>query len=143
MTVDLSKLGKAGFRMYEASKAREHMPSPRSVIDLHIDKLTDHWTDLSSMDILAMQLSHFEKYYELAVANMLPEMVVIHGVGEGRLRDEIHERLRHKQGGQIFRQSIPSPVWLWRNRNLFQLIEFLLISSGIQLTASLILLCRR
>ena len=96
VTVDLSKLGKAGFRMYEASKAREHMPSPRSVIDLHIDKLTDHWTDLSSMDILAMQLSHFEKYYELAVANMLPEMVVIHGVGEGRLRDEIHERLRHK-----------------------------------------------
>lgn len=100
--IDLSRLGKAGFRMYEASKARDNMQPPRSVVDLHIEKITDQWKNLSNQDIMAAQLSHFEKYYELAVSHMLPELIVIHGVGEGRLRDEIHERLRHKHEVKSF-----------------------------------------
>lgn len=94
--VDLSKLGNAGYRIYDASAVRQNLPPARSVVDLHIEKLTDHWKEMSNADMLAMQLSNFEKYYELAVAHRQPELIVIHGIGEGRLRDEIHERLRHK-----------------------------------------------
>ena len=43
-----------------------------------------------------MQLGAFEKYYDLAVLHHLSSIIFIHGVGEGRLRDEIHQRLRGK-----------------------------------------------
>lgn len=99
---DLSKLGNAGFRIYDASRTRENLAPARSVVDLHIEKLADNWKHLSNLDILAIQLSTFEKYYELAVLHHLPQLVVIHGVGEGKLRDEIHERLRHKDEVKSF-----------------------------------------
>ncbi|MEP7164170.1 MAG: Smr/MutS family protein [Ferruginibacter sp.] len=100
--VDLGKLGNAGFRVYDVSRVRENLPAARSVVDLHIEKLTDNWKHLSNADILSMQLSAFEKYYELAVAHRQPELIVIHGVGEGILRDEIHERLRLKDEVKSF-----------------------------------------
>ena len=100
--VDLSRLGNAGFRVYDASCVRENLAPARSVVDLHIEKLSDNWKHLSNFDILSTQLNAFEKYYELAVAHKQPELVVIHGVGEGRLRDEIHERLRHKDEVKSF-----------------------------------------
>ena len=100
--VDLTRLGNAGFRLYEASKFRENLPPARSVVDLHIERLTDNWKDLSNIDILTLQLNTFEKYYDLAIAHRQPELIIIHGVGEGRLRDEIHERLRLKNEVKSF-----------------------------------------
>lgn len=100
--VDLSRLGNAGFRLYDVSRARENMAPARSVIDLHIEKLSDNWKDLSSFEILSMQLSTFEKYYELSVAHRQPTLIVIHGVGEGKLRDEIHELLHFKKEVKSF-----------------------------------------
>ena len=99
---DLGRLGNAGFRVYDASKVRENLAPARSVVDLHIEKLTDNWKHLSNFDILSTQLNAFEKYYELAVAHRQPELIIIHGVGEGRLRNEIHERLRLKQEVKSF-----------------------------------------
>jgi hypothetical protein len=90
------------YKVYDASKARQHMEPPRSVIDLHIEKLTDHWQQLSNLQIIAMQLKTFEKYYDLAVAHLQPSLVVIHGVGSGRLRDEIHELLKHRKEVKTF-----------------------------------------
>ena len=43
---------------------------------------------MSNLKILNMQLGEFEKWYHLAVAHHLQSMVVIHGVGSGKLRDE-------------------------------------------------------
>lgn len=100
--VDLSKLGNAGFRVYDASRAREHLAPARSVVDLHIEKLTDNWKKMSPFEMMEMQLSEFEKYYQLAVDHRQPELIVIHGVGEGRLRDEIHEILRLKKEVKSF-----------------------------------------
>ena len=100
--VDLSKLGNAGYRVYDASKVRENLAPARSVVDLHIDKLTDHWKDMSNFEMLETQLNAFEKYYDLAVSHHQPELIVIHGVGEGRLRDEIHEQLRLKSEVKSF-----------------------------------------
>jgi len=94
--VDLGKLGNAGFRIYEAGNYKQHLEPARTVVDLHIEKLTDKWTGLSNFEILTMQLRAFEKYYDLAVSHHLPVFTVIHGVGVGKLRDEIHEILRLK-----------------------------------------------
>lgn len=100
--VDLSRLGNAGYRVYDAGKMRQNLPPARSVVDLHIEKLTDSWKHLSNFEILTMQLDEFEKYYELAVAHRQSQLVVIHGVGEGKLRDEIHESLRLKNEVKSF-----------------------------------------
>jgi hypothetical protein len=100
--VDLAKLGNSGFRVYEANKIRQNLEPVRSVVDLHIEKLTDSWKHLSNFEILSIQLKAFEKYYELAVAHYQPSLTIIHGVGIGKLRDEIHDMLRLKKEVKSF-----------------------------------------
>lgn len=85
------------YKVFDASKARQYMEAPQSVIDLHIEKLTDSWHHLSNLQIVNMQLKTFEKYYDLAIAHLQPSLIVIHGVGSGRLRDEIHELLKNRR----------------------------------------------
>ncbi|MFN0081223.1 MAG: Smr/MutS family protein [Ferruginibacter sp.] len=100
--VDMTRLGNAGFRVYNADKIRENLSPARSVIDLHIEKLTDHWQQLTNFEILTTQLIDFEKYYELAVAHKQATLIVIHGVGEGILRNEIHDILKLKKEVKSF-----------------------------------------
>ncbi len=100
--VEMGRLAARGYKIYEASKARQHMEPARSVVDLHIEKLTDDWKHLSNYEILTMQLKTFEKFYHLSVAHHQPSLTVIHGVGEGVLRDEIHEKLRLKREVKSF-----------------------------------------
>jgi hypothetical protein len=100
--VDLSKLGNAGYRVYDASRVRENLESARSVVDLHIEKLADSWKHLSNFEILTIQLRAFEKYYDLAIAHRQPILTIIHGVGTGKLKDEIHDILRLKREVKSF-----------------------------------------
>jgi hypothetical protein len=100
--VDLHKLSAAGFKVYDAGEARQHIPPARSVVDLHIEKISNNWKHLSNFEILTAQLREFEKYYELAVIHMQPTLIIIHGVGEGKLRDEIHDILRLKSEVKSF-----------------------------------------
>jgi len=99
---DFAQLSKAGYKIYEASKTRQNLPPARTVVDLHAEKLTDNWEKMNAFEILTLQMSEFEKYYDLAVAHHLPSMFFIHGLGSGRLRDEIHERLRMKKNVKSF-----------------------------------------
>lgn len=100
--LDLGRLGNAGYRLYDAAAIRQHLEPARTVVDLHIEKLTDSWKHLSNFEILTMQLKAFEKYYSLAVAHYQPTLTVIHGVGTGKLKDEIHELLRLKKEVKSF-----------------------------------------
>ena len=100
--VDLSALGNAGFRLYDLSRIKEHLAPARTVVDLHIEKLSDSWKHLSNFEILTIQLKEFEKYYELAVLNIQPTLTIIHGVGTGKLRNEIHELLKSKREVKSF-----------------------------------------
>lgn len=91
-----------GVKMYNAQEARKHLPPARTVVDLHIEKLTDDWQRLSNAEILNLQVKEFEKWYDLALAHHQPHLIVIHGVGSGRLRDEIHDVLRLKREVKSF-----------------------------------------
>jgi hypothetical protein len=101
-TVDLSPNILRKNKIYKAEKIREHLEPARSVVDLHIEKLSDEWKHLSNFEILTLQLREFEKWYELAVAHALPGFTVIHGVGSGKLRDEIHDILKTKKEVRTF-----------------------------------------
>ena len=89
-------------QLYNITRVREKLEPPRSVVDLHIEKLTDDWKGLSNFEILTIQLNYFEKYYHLAVAHHQPNLIVIHGVGKGKLRSEIHEILKTKKEVRTF-----------------------------------------
>lgn len=100
--LDIGILAAKGIKVYNAKEARRHLPPARSVVDLHIEKLTHEWESLSNAEMLDMQLREFEKWYELALAHHQPSLIVIHGVGSGRLRDEIHDILRLKKEVKSF-----------------------------------------
>lgn len=88
--------------VYDASKSKQYLEPARSMIDLHIEKLTDSWKHMSNFEILTMQLKYFEKYYYLAVAHHLPQLIVVHGIGTGKLKEEIHEILKSKKEVKSF-----------------------------------------
>lgn len=92
--VDLSSLSKSGYKIYDATKARQHLEPAKQELDLHIEKLAPDWEKMNNFEIMSLQLKTFDKYLDLAVAHHLPWMIVIHGVGSGKLRDELHELLR-------------------------------------------------
>lgn len=100
--VEMGRLAAKGYKIYDASKGRQHLEPARSVIDLHIEKLADDWKHMSNYEILSLQLKTFEKYYHLALVHHQPSLIVIHGVGEGVLRDEIHDILRLKKEVKSF-----------------------------------------
>lgn len=87
---------------YDASAVQQKLEPAQSVIDLHIEKLTDNWKHLSNFEILTLQLSVFEKYYQIALAHFLPNLTVIHGIGKGKLKEEIHEILKNKKEVKSF-----------------------------------------
>lgn len=98
----LDKLKNSGFKIYEASKSKEHIPSARSIIDLHIEKLSNDWHHLSNLEILSIQLKEFEKWFNIAIANNQPSLIIIHGVGKGKLKEEVHELLKTKKEVKSF-----------------------------------------
>lgn len=100
--IDMSKLTAKGFKVYDAAKARQHLEPARSVIDLHIEKITDSWKNMSNLGIITLQLKEFEKWYDLAVAHHQPGLIVIHGIGKGRLKEEIHDILKTKREVKSF-----------------------------------------
>ncbi len=100
--LDMNSLVARGIKVYDAKEGRKHLAPARTVVDLHIEKLTDDWKGLSNGEILDIQLREFEKWYDLALAHRQSQLIVIHGVGKGVLRNEIHDQLRLKREVKSF-----------------------------------------
>jgi hypothetical protein len=91
-----------GYKIYPAGAARQHLEPAKYELDLHIDKLSKEHGTLTNFEMLTIQLQTLEKYLDLAVAHRQPSMIVIHGIGTGKLRDEIHEILRLRSDVKSF-----------------------------------------
>ena len=100
--IAIDVLRNAGYKVYDVSKIKQNIQQARSVIDLHIEKIMDRHNHLSNAEILHFQLEEFEKWFELARLNNLPSMIIIHGVGKGKLKQEIHDLLKVKHGVKSF-----------------------------------------
>lgn len=96
-SIDVSPLLTKGYKVYDAKSAREHLEPAKHEIDLHIEELTPDPDKLDNFEKLTLQLQTFEKYMDLSIAHRRPSLIVIHGVGTGKLRDEIHDILRVKR----------------------------------------------
>lgn len=62
-------------------------------IDLHIGKLEKHYQLLSSADILQIQLRNCRYFIDKAIRYRLDKIYLVHGLGKGILKDEIHKLL--------------------------------------------------
>lgn len=58
-------------------------------VDLHIENLLPTHRGMSNAEIIDVQLRHFTKELDNAIRNNYYKIVFIHGVGKGRLREEI------------------------------------------------------
>lgn len=65
-----------------------------SDIDLHIEHLTNQIKGLSNAEIVAMQIQAFEKYLSRAIELGVSPVYVIHGLGKGKLKRIIAQKLK-------------------------------------------------
>lgn len=83
----------------KASKShKEQLKKPEKEIDLHIEELVDNLTGLSSHEMLSIQLEKAEKEIDIALNSGVKKLILIHGVGNGRLKMEIHRILKDMRG---------------------------------------------
>jgi dsDNA-specific endonuclease/ATPase MutS2 len=47
-------------------------------------------------------MKEFEKWYDIAVLQNAPMLIVVHGIGDGVLRNEVHEFLKYKKEVKSF-----------------------------------------
>ena len=99
---EFTSSGKRENKLYDAKLGRQHLEPAKYEVDLHIEKLTPQWQHLSNFEILTIQLNAFEKYLDLAIAHHQHNLIVIHGVGTGKLKDEIHEILKARREVRSF-----------------------------------------
>jgi hypothetical protein len=64
------------------------------VIDLHLEALVKDPASVPRHQVLSTQLRHFDDYLERALRLGVDQVFIVHGVGNGVLRKEIHKRLR-------------------------------------------------
>ena len=68
-----------------------HMPSRE--VDLHIEEITENFPTMKPDEMLRLQLETFRRSLEAAIAHHYANIIFIHGVGNGTLRNEIHKQL--------------------------------------------------
>ena len=79
--------------------------APPPVLDLHIEALSPNAASMSSQDILNLQLSTFAKHLDQAIASGIDEVIYVHGVGNGTLRDAIHKYLSKQENISFYKDA--------------------------------------
>ncbi|MGM0582317.1 MAG: Smr/MutS family protein [Bacteroidota bacterium] len=74
-------------------------------IDLHIETIDPYYENLPKEDILRIQLTKFEEKLNEAIMAGLDEIIFIHGVGNGVLRNNIHKQLSQHHNIQFFKDT--------------------------------------
>ena len=100
--LDLSKLTNNGLKVLTAKDYINQLPTARTVIDIHIEKIVHNHKHLSNSEIINLQMQEFEKWYNIAVQQNAPLMIVVHGIGDGVLKNEVHEFLKYKKAVSSF-----------------------------------------
>ena len=89
-----------------------HKPLPKQIlqeqereIDLHIEELLDNYSGMSNFEIVQFQLNYFQKKLDEAIVSRMKKLIIIHGVGNGKLKNEVHKILLTYQGIRYFDAS--------------------------------------
>nr|WP_294791335.1 Smr/MutS family protein [uncultured Mucilaginibacter sp.] len=88
LVIDAEKLKESFF---QTAEEKITLTKPGREVDLHIEKLRDDHQFLNGAEILNIQLAHFNKSLDAAIVHQLPDMIFIHGAGNGTLRHELQK----------------------------------------------------
>jgi dsDNA-specific endonuclease/ATPase MutS2 len=88
-----SEKEKPSKRIRPSQKPKERN-APKMEVDLHINQLVKSTKNLSSHDILNLQLDTAKRQLEFAMRQRIQKVVFIHGVGEGVLKEELYYLFR-------------------------------------------------
>lgn len=83
-------------------KKRNNKQNALFEVDLHIHQLTDSTKGMTNFDMLNLQLETAKRQLDFAIKKRIPKMVIIHGVGEGVLRQELYTLLRRYDNVEFY-----------------------------------------
>lgn len=72
------------------------------VIDLHMENLTERHNHMSNHEIVLFQLDKFKQFLNRNEYLKNPKMIVIHGLGQGKLKQEIRELIQGLPGATMY-----------------------------------------
>jgi hypothetical protein len=84
-----------GVPVPKAGKRPERAEEGVMEVDLHLHELVDTERGMSDGEKLQYQLSYFERMLTTAIRERKRRLIVIHGVGEGVLREEVRKVLQY------------------------------------------------
>ena len=82
------------FNLQEFHRSEKNKNTDLVEVDLHIYEIIDDTTGLTGSEILTIQLNHFQKELEHALAHGVKRIVFIHGKGKGSLKQAILNKLQ-------------------------------------------------
>ena len=68
--------------------------SGRVKIDLHIEQLTNYYHHMQNSEIVKIQMEYCKKELDLAMFKAKHSLEIVHGIGEGVLKSEVHKLLK-------------------------------------------------
>lgn len=89
-----------GYQKQEAPKGKTLMEK-----DLHFNKLVDFPKNFNRFAKLEIQMREARKFLDKARTSGNKRVILIHGVGEGRLKEEIHTMLERMDGLRFYDAS--------------------------------------
>lgn len=88
----------------QKGQAKAHLPS-ELVVDLHFETLVQYPKNYQAFEKLNIQLNEARKNLEKARRSGIKRVILIHGVGQGRLKEEVHSMLERMDGLQFYDAS--------------------------------------
>ncbi len=88
LVLDAEKIKESFFK---PSEEKAILEKPAKEVDLHIEKLRDDHDFLNKKEMMDIQVAHFQKNLDSAIAHNFESIIFIHGVGNGTLQHEIHK----------------------------------------------------
>jgi dsDNA-specific endonuclease/ATPase MutS2 len=64
-------------------------------VDLHIELLTSNYHYMDNFEIVQIQLNECHNKIEKALNSNYLKLIIVHGIGTGRLKTEVHKLLRN------------------------------------------------
>ena len=82
-------------------------------VDLHIELLTSHYQFMDNFEIVQIQLKECQKKLEYALNSKITKLVIVHGIGTGVLKTEVHQLLKnYKLRFYLLKDSGATEVYL-------------------------------
>ena len=91
--------GEIGYSKDKISKSLKSQKQENSQsilkVDLHIELLTDNFQYMDNFEIVQIQLDLCQKKIEKALNSNYQKIIIVHGIGTGVLKTEVHKLLSH------------------------------------------------